>query len=89
MSGAFADIEALAEGCRFRDCRHSTEPGCAVAAAAAAGELAAERLESYRKLQAEQAFQATAQDERARLEIKRRGKIGAKALRERLKDKDR
>jgi ribosome biogenesis GTPase len=84
---AFADIAALANDCRFRDCRHAGEPGCAVAAAAAAGTLSAARLESYRKLQEEQAFAATQQDERARIEQKRAGRIGAKALRKRLKQK--
>ena len=89
VAGAFADIEALGDGCRFRDCRHETEPGCAVVAAVAGGTLPTERLESFRKLQGEQAHQATQQDERARLEEKRMGKIGAKALRSRLKDKGR
>lgn len=87
VSGAFADIDALAEGCRFRDCAHVTEPGCAVVAAVEKGALAASRLESFRKLQGEQAFQATQQDERARLEQKRQGRLGAKALRKVLKDK--
>jgi ribosome biogenesis GTPase / thiamine phosphate phosphatase len=87
VAGAFADIDALAEGCRFRDCRHASEPGCAVVAAVAGGTLSPLRLESFRKLQDEQAYQATQQDERARLELKRLGKIGAKALRSRLKDK--
>jgi len=89
VGGAFADVESIGEGCRFRDCRHAGEPGCAVAAAVAGGLLPAARLESFRKLQDEQAFQATQQDERARIEVKRRGKIGAKALRTRLKDKNR
>src|SRR4051812_6992393 len=89
VAGAFADIDALAENCRFRDCRHAGEPGCAAAAAVAAGMLPAERLESFRKLQDEQAHQHRQQDERARLEIKRQGKIGAKALRQVLKDKGR
>ena len=88
VAGAFADIDELAAGCRFRDCRHADEPGCAVIAAAAAGTLAAARLESFRKLQAEQAFLAAQQDERARIEQKRAGRIGAKALRKRLKDKE-
>ena len=87
VSGAFADIDALAGGCRFRDCAHGTEPGCAVVAAVKNGALAASRLESFRKLQGEQAFQATQQDERARLEQKRQGRLGAKALRKVLKDK--
>ena len=89
VAGAFADIESIGEGCRFRDCRHAGEPGCAVTAAVAAGMLPAARLESYRKLQAEQAFQATQQEERGRLEVKRQGKIGAKALRKIIKDKGR
>ena len=54
-----------------------------------AGTLPAARLESFRKLQAEQSFLAAQQDERARIEQKRAGKIGAKALRKRLKDKGR
>ena len=89
VAGAFADIESIGEGCRFRDCRHAGEPGCAVVAAVAAGMLPEERLESFRKLQGEQEHQAAQQDERARIEVKRMGKIGAKALRSRLKDKGR
>jgi len=46
----FDDVEELARGCRFRDCKHSGEPGCAVAAAIAAGELDEGRLESRNKL---------------------------------------
>jgi ribosome biogenesis GTPase len=87
VAGAFADIDALAAGCRFRDCAHGGEPGCAVVGAVNTGTLAASRLESFRKLQTEQAFQATQQDERARLEQKRQGRVGAKALRKVLKDK--
>jgi ribosome biogenesis GTPase len=89
VAGAFADVESIGEGCRFRDCRHSSEPGCAVVAAVGSGLLPEARLESYRKLQGEQAFLATQQDERARLELKRQGKIGAKAMRSRTKDKGR
>ena len=89
VAGAFADIESIGEGCRFRDCRHAGEPGCAVTAAVAAGMLPAARLESYRKLQTEQAFQATQQEERGRLEVKRQGRIGAKALRKITKEKGR
>jgi ribosome biogenesis GTPase len=50
---SFPDVAALAERCRFRDCAHESEPGCAVLAAVETGELAAERLASYRKLLAE------------------------------------
>src|SRR5262245_8351599 len=54
LAGAFADIESIAESCRFRDCRHQSEPECAVLAAVAAGLLPEARLESFRKLQSEQ-----------------------------------
>ncbi len=85
----FDDIDALAPGCRFRDCRHKSEPGCAVKAAVAAGTLPAERYDSYVKLLAERdAFDAR-HDERAMQEEKRRSKIMGKALRTRLKEKGR
>lgn len=50
---AFPDIDEIADGCRFRDCRHTNEPGCAVLAAVAEGRLDRDRVASYRKLQAE------------------------------------
>lgn len=49
----FEDIETLAKGCRFSDCQHLREPGCAVQAAIGTGALAAPRLENYRKLRDE------------------------------------
>lgn len=55
IGAAFADVEEVAERCRFRDCRHGDEPGCAVRAAMEAGELAAERVESYLALKSETA----------------------------------
>ncbi|MET0294820.1 MAG: ribosome small subunit-dependent GTPase A [Phenylobacterium sp.] len=55
VSHAFAEIEALAADCRFRDCHHEREPGCAVQAALASGDLPEARWRSYRKLQREQA----------------------------------
>jgi ribosome biogenesis GTPase len=87
IRGTFEDVETLAAGCRFTDCRHRGEPDCAVTGAVAAGVLAPERLDSYLKLQDELAFLARQQDERAQIEEKRRGKIGAKALRQHLKSK--
>jgi ribosome biogenesis GTPase len=66
LTGAFPDIEEHAEGCRFRDCRHETEPGCAVLAAVEAGALDQGRLGSFRKLQAEAAFEQRKNDPRAR-----------------------
>jgi ribosome biogenesis GTPase len=50
---AFPDIEEIGEDCRFRDCRHTREPGCAVAAAVGEGRLDPDRVDSYRKLQGE------------------------------------
>jgi ribosome biogenesis GTPase len=52
---AFDDVAAIAAGCRFADCRHQAEPGCAVVAAVAAGQLTAARLAGFHKLAAEQA----------------------------------
>ncbi|MCB9575209.1 MAG: ribosome small subunit-dependent GTPase A, partial [Kofleriaceae bacterium] len=86
---AFDDVAALAARCRFADCRHQQEPGCEVRAAAERGELAADRLAGYRKLQLEQAADSRRRDEAARLDERRRGKVGARALRARLKDKGR
>jgi ribosome biogenesis GTPase len=83
----FADIETLAGDCHFTDCRHRDEPRCAVKTAMDEGRLPAERLASYLKLQDELAYLARQQDERALIEEKRRGKIGAKALRQHLKSK--
>ncbi len=56
LAASFPDVEAFAEGCRFDDCRHEAEPGCAVIAAAERGELAADRLESWRRLRRELAY---------------------------------
>jgi ribosome biogenesis GTPase len=53
VSAAFADVEELAARCRFTDCRHDGEPGCAVQAAMASGELAPDRLPAMRKLERE------------------------------------
>ncbi len=66
LIGAFPDIEEHAEGCHFRDCQHATEPGCAVLAAVDAGTLDPGRLESFRKLQAEAAYEQRKNDRRAR-----------------------
>lgn len=66
LTGAFPEIEAYAGGCRFRDCRHETEPGCAVLAAVEAGNLDPARLGSFKKLQAEAAYEQRRNDPRAR-----------------------
>jgi ribosome biogenesis GTPase len=53
LDGAFPDVQDLAAGCRFSDCRHTEEPDCAVRAALAEGRLDPERLASFEKLRAE------------------------------------
>jgi ribosome biogenesis GTPase len=59
ISDAFADVEALFAGCRFSNCRHDTEPDCAVKAALANGTLPPERWHAYRRLKAESAREET------------------------------
>lgn len=71
LNVAFDDIANLAAQCRFRDCRHDTEPGCAVKAAVASGEIAAERLEHYRKLEREALAYERRHDERLRRQSER------------------
>jgi len=61
----FDDVTALAAACRFRDCTHRGEPGCAVASALAAGDLDEGRYASFEKLRREEAFQERQQDPRA------------------------
>jgi ribosome biogenesis GTPase len=68
LDAAFADITALVEQCRFADCQHRTEPGCAVLGAIADGTLTQRRLDSYEKLQREQAWLASRYDARLRAE---------------------
>ncbi|MBH5132111.1 MULTISPECIES: ribosome small subunit-dependent GTPase A [Streptomyces] len=80
----FAEIEELAEGCRFHDCAHESEPGCAVLAAIDSGELPVRRLESYRKLVRENQRIVAKSDARLRAEMrkewKRRDAIGKAAM---------
>jgi len=76
----FSDIASLGDACRFRDCRHDREPGCAVKAAVDAGTLDAGRYESYLKLQREQAAFEKNRDERAAIESKRKARLGSKAI---------
>ena len=82
---SFDDIETLAAGCHFTDCRHLGEPRCAVKAASADGRLAPSRLESYRRLQGELVVLARQQDERAQLDEKRRSKVTGKVPKKQVK----
>ena len=70
----FRDVEGLAVSCRFRDCRHLGEPGCAVRQAVEEGRLEAVRLQSYLKLEREREALAVRQEQRARIEAKGRRK---------------
>ncbi|MGA5448547.1 ribosome small subunit-dependent GTPase A [Streptomyces umbrinus] len=80
----FSEIEELAASCRFQDCAHEAEPGCAVLAAADSGVLPERRLESYRKLLRENQRIVAKTDARVRAELrkewKRRGAEGRAAM---------
>jgi ribosome biogenesis GTPase len=82
VSAAFADIEGLAAGCRFSDCRHRTEPGCAVVAAVATGALSGQRLESYHRLRREVQSEILRANPHARRRSERRfGRLVKEAVR--------
>lgn len=68
LEASFADIQELARSCRFRDCRHEAEPGCAVRAAVVAGTLDPERIESHRKLERESQHAAIKHDAKLKSE---------------------
>jgi ribosome biogenesis GTPase len=87
VSSTFEDIEELAADCRFADCRHDGEPGCAVRAAIAAGDLAEERLRAYEKLQAELAYEHRREDPRAAAENRKLWISRHKAARAWMKQK--
>lgn len=77
----FSDIEGLAGRCRFADCVHNSEPGCAVIAAIEDGTLPERRLESWNKLQREAAWMASRSDARLRKELQNRWKVIHKEMR--------
>lgn len=89
VNEAFEDIAERAGSCRFRDCRHDTEPGCGVKSAVEAGEIAADRYESYLKLSRERAATEKLRDERQQLDAKRKARIGSKALKAMQKSRGR
>jgi ribosome biogenesis GTPase / thiamine phosphate phosphatase len=73
-AGAFGEVEELAAGCRFRDCRHQGEPGCAVGEAAQEGRLDPERLAAYHKLRREEEYAADRLEKGATYAEKRKWK---------------
>jgi ribosome biogenesis GTPase len=82
---AFADVEELAGNCRFNDCSHTQEPGCAVLAAVRSGELPSERFQSWRKLQRELRAIEVRHDARLRREERRKWQLIAKEARVRTR----
>ncbi len=85
--GAFPDVAALASACRYRDCSHGSEPGCAVREAAADGRLDPGRLASFEKLRREEDFLARRQDEGLARAERQRWKGLARAAKERSRAK--
>lgn len=89
LEATFADIEALSPACRYRDCIHQEEPGCAVRAAVENGSLTTARLASYHKLLREQQWQTIRQDERLKSQQVREWKSRTRALRAMQKERGR
>jgi ribosome biogenesis GTPase len=83
----YADIDVVATGCRFADCRHEQEPGCAVRAAVDDGSIDGGRWASYRKLERHAAHVARETDVRAREVERRRWKAIHKSVNEHMKRK--
>ncbi len=88
LSATFADIEALAAHCRFHDCAHQTEPGCAIRAALEDGALDPDRWRSFQKLQRELAHLDRREDPIARIEARRVWIRRTKDYRARKKGRD-
>jgi ribosome biogenesis GTPase len=87
VAQTFADIDALAAGCRFGDCHHEGEPGCAVLAALNAGTLDPARLENRRKLLREQEFLRRKVDPEARQDQKEQWKLWHRAQRQKYQQR--
>lgn len=85
LGEAFSDVEELADACRFNDCSHTQEPGCAVLAAVEAGALQAERFTSWRKLQKELLAIAVRHDALLRKEVARTWRLRAREARSRTR----
>jgi ribosome biogenesis GTPase len=85
LDATFADVEELAADCRFGDCTHTHEPGCAVLAAVETGEVPRERLDSWRKLQRELRAIAMRHDAVLRKEEVRKWKLRAREGRSRAR----
>jgi ribosome biogenesis GTPase len=84
VANAFDDVVDLATRCRFSDCQHDGEPGCAVRAAISEGRLGEDRLASHRKLERELAHAARQGDPRARAEHRRTWRLISKSVNEHM-----
>lgn len=82
ITSVFPDVEGIASSCRFRDCTHTDEPGCAVIAAVRSGRLPSSRLDSYHKLVREAEVEAAKTDVRLRTQEKRKSKTISKAAKD-------
>jgi ribosome biogenesis GTPase len=89
LAEVFLDIEELGRGCRFTDCRHETEPDCAVVAALEGGTLDASRFASYRKLQRELRAIEVKADVRRQIEERRKWKAIHKSVKQQMEVKRR
>ena len=81
LDSGFQDINDLANKCKFNDCRHSNEPGCAIQDALSTGDLAEDRYSSYLKLQKELAFLERKMDRTAKVEERNKWKTITKSMR--------
>jgi ribosome biogenesis GTPase len=82
IDASFADLAALASSCRFGDCSHAVEPGCAVRGALERGEVDAARVISWQKLARELSWVERRHDDRARADVKRAARVMSRAVRE-------
>src|SRR5262249_13903365 len=89
LEQTFGDVEEIARRCRFSDCNHDTEPGCAIREALADGSLSPERWDSYVKLQREQEALEARRNHLLRQERRREWKIREREARSNMKKKGR
>ena len=86
MDAAFPEIEALAAMCRFKDCTHSNEPGCAVREAMESGTIAADRVGAWQKLRRELEFLERRQKPLSEAAERARGKSLSRMFKARLRE---
>ena len=87
IDAAFGDVTAVAAQCKFRDCAHTVEPGCAVQAALADGSLSGERWQAYLRMQRASAYEVRRTSLSAQQRTKSDHKKATKALRGRVREK--